>query len=171
MGSVPTADPSPLRPWRLSRRVVPLAILGLAAVALVVVGAAVVWPSSPDESVNVGQARSLETEVPAPFEDFYVVKLQSGEIIALSRTDPHEVFGEKRDCPITWRPDMQFSGTTGWFRGTCSGSTFDLTGILSFGPSPRNMDRFVVHVRGDGSVAFDTSRRLCAPDYTAVACP
>ncbi len=165
MGSIPVANPSPPRRWRFSRRVVPLAFLAAASVAAVAVALALVWPSPDGDLVNVGQARSLETEVPVRHGNFYVVKQESGEILALSQRDPH------RGCRIPFRPDFEFMGRTGWFRDPCGGSTYDLAGTLVSGPSPRNMDRYEVNVRGGGSVVVDTSRRLCAPDYTATSCP
>ncbi len=165
MGSVPTANPSPLRPWRFSRRVIPLAFLAIAAVGLVVVGVAIVWPSGDDPTVGAGQVRDLEAGVHVRHDNFYVVKLQSGEVIALSRQDPH------RGCVIAFRPEYEFNGVTGWFLDPCGGSAYDVAGALFFGPSSRDMDRFDVQIRGGGSIAVDTSRRLCAPDYTASSCP
>ena len=171
MGSIPVANPSPPRRWRFSRRVIPLAFLAVASVALLVVALMVVWPPEDDPIVGAGQVEDLETEVPVRHDNFYVVKLESGEVIALSQTDPHPVFGKNPDCLITWRSDFVFQESTGWFRGTCSGSTFDVTGTLVFGPSPRWMDRYEIDIRGDGSVVVDTSERLCAPDYTTASCP
>ena len=165
MGSIPTANPSPPRRWRFSRRVVPLAFLAAATVAAVAVALALVWPSPDGDLVNVGQARSLETEIPERHDGFYVVKLPSGEVIALSRVDP------RLGCAIPFRPDFEFNGVTGWFRNPCYGQTYDLAGVCHPGPCVRNMDRFEVHVRGGGSVVVDTSKRLCAPAYTAASCP
>ena len=49
------------------------------------------------------------------------MKLDSDEVLALSRRDPHI-----RHCSIPWRPQFQFQGTTGWFRDPCGGSTYDM---------------------------------------------
>ena len=172
MGSIPVAKPSPLRTWHFSRRVIPLALLAAAAVATLAVALMVAWPSDDGSGlVDAGRVQDLSAEEPV-YNDagFFLVLLESGEVIALSDVDPHP-FGEDPDCPITWRPGMVFEGTTGWLRATCSGSTFDRTGARVFGPAERGMDRFPVDVAGDGKIRVDTNTRLCAPDYTAAACP
>ena len=170
MGSTPVANPSPPRRWRFSRRVVPLVVLTAFSVAFLAVALMVVWPSSGGGLVNAGQVQGLETEVPVRYDSFYIVSLESGEILALSDTDPHRS-SQNPDCPITWRPEMRFRDAEGWFRGTCSGSTFDLTGSIFAGPAPRGMDRYEISIRDGGSITVDTSTPLCAPDYTAVSCP
>ena len=79
---------------------------------------------------------------------FHVVRLDSGEILALSARDPH--LG--RTMP--YRPSFNFDGREGWFRDPCHGETYDLAGYRVFGPTPRGRDRLHVEVI-DGSVTVD----------------
>lgn len=152
MGSTPVANPSPPRRWRFSRRVVPLAFLALAMVALVAIGVAVVWPSNGADSEWAALARADELDVNEPLAvegDVYLVRLESGEILALSTIDPH------LGCKVPFVPDFTFRGDTGWFRNPCHGETYDVAGVCIFGPCPRGLDRYEVRVRdGDVEVNF-----------------
>ena len=152
MGSTPVANPSPPRRWRFSRRVVPLAFLALAVVALIAIGVAVIWPSNGADSEWVAVARADELSVNDPLSvesDAYIVLLESGEILALSRIDPH------LGCKVPFVPDFTFRDNTGWFRNPCHGETYDLTGVCYAGPCPRGLDRYEVRVRnGDVEVSF-----------------
>lgn len=161
MGSIPTANPSPPRPWRFSRRVVPLAMLAVAAVALVVVGVAVIWQGGSGDSGWTTVASFDEVAVNEPLavdRDVYLVLLESGEILALSRVDPH------LGCLVDFRPDFKFMDRSGWFRNPCHGETYDLTGALRFGPSPRGLDRYEVRVR-DGDVEVNFANLIEGPAY------
>ena len=92
MGSIPVANPSPPRRWRFSRRVIPLAFLALVLVAVVAIGAAIVWPSDGGDSewITVARAGDLRVNDPLLVEgDAYLVLLESGEILALSIIDSH----------------------------------------------------------------------------------
>lgn len=166
MGSIPVAKPTPLRSWHFSRRVIPLALLGLAALAVAGVILAVSWPSPEASSVVfAGKVNDLPQEEPV-YNDagFFLVKLESGEVIALSDVDPYRGFPD-HDCRITWRPLLVFDRQAGWLRGNCTGSNFTITGDKMSGPSSRGMDRFPVTVDDSGGIAVDTSVKLCAPDY------
>ncbi len=163
MGRVPTASPSPPRRWRFSRRVIPLAFLALAVIALVAIGVAVIWPSSPADSgwSTVARADELAVNDPLAVEgDAYLVLLESGEILALSRIDPH------LGCKVPFTPDFTFMGDTGWFRNPCHGETYDLTGVCYFGPCPRGLDRYEVRVR-DGDVEVSFALVIEGPDRSA----
>jgi nitrite reductase/ring-hydroxylating ferredoxin subunit len=161
MGSIPVAQPSPLRPWRFSRRIIPLALLALAAIAVAAVGVAVAWPSSPTPSdwTAVARADDLRANEPVLNADvrIFIVRLDSGEILALSRRDPH------RGCTVPWRRDFTFEGRTGWFRDPCYGSTYDVTGVCYAGPCPRGLDRYQVRVE-DGDVEVDLTHLIMGPD-------
>ena len=152
MGSIPTASPSPPRRWRFSRRIVPLAFLALAFIALVAIGVAVIWPSSPADSEwsVVARLDDLAANEPLAVEgDVYLVPMESGEMLALSQIDPH------LGCKVPFTPDFTFMGSTGWFRNPCHGETYDLTGVCYAGPCPRGLDRYEVRVRdGDVEVSF-----------------
>ena len=160
MGGVPTASPSPPRRWRFSRRVVPLAFLALAVIALVAIGAAVIWPSSPADSEWSAVARldALAVNDPLAAEgEASLVLLESGEILALSQIDPH------LGCIVPFAPDFRFMGSTGWFRNPCHGETYDLTGVCYSGPCPRGLDRYEVRVR-DGNIEVNFARLSEGPD-------
>ena len=152
MGSIPTANPSPPRRWRFSRRVIPLAFLAVVSVAFLAVGAAVIWPSSPADSEWSAVARADDLAVNDPLlveGDVYLVLLESGETLALSTIDPH------LGCKVPFVPKFTFRGHTGWFRNPCHGETYDLTGVCYAGPCPRSLDRYEVRVRdGDVEVNF-----------------
>jgi nitrite reductase/ring-hydroxylating ferredoxin subunit len=152
MGSIPTANASPPRRWRFSRRVIPLAFLAAAGVAFLAIGAAVIWPGSPADSDWRALARADELTVNDPLAvegDVYLVRLESGEVLALSRIDPH------LGCKVPFRPDFKFMNDSGWFRNPCHGETYDLTGVCYSGPCPRGLDRYEVRVRdGDVEVSF-----------------
>lgn len=163
MGSVPTASPSPPRRWQFSRRVVPLALLALAVIALVAIGAAVIWPSDPSDSQWSAVARADELSLNDPLAvegDVYLVLLESGEILALSQIDPH------LGCIVPFALDFTFMGHTGWFRNPCHGETYDLTGVCYSGPCPRGLDRYEVRLR-DGDVEVSFARLTEGPDNSA----
>ncbi len=152
MGCTPVANPSPPRRGRFSRRVAPLAFLALAVVALIAIGVAVVWPGDGADSDWTVLVRADRLAVNDPFAvegDVYLVLLESGEILALSRIDPH------LGCKVPFVPDFTFRDNTGWFRNPCHGETYDLTGVCYAGPCPRGLDRYEVRVRnGDVEVSF-----------------
>jgi nitrite reductase/ring-hydroxylating ferredoxin subunit len=171
MGSIPVAKPTPLRTLSVSRRILPLALLGTATIAVFGVMLAVMWPSGGVTGiVSAGRVGDLSVEQPVYNNaGFFVVLLESGEVIALSEKDTHH-FGENPDCPVKWYAELVFDRTSGWLRGKCSGSNFLMTGERVSGPAPRGMDRFPVEVSGSGEVYLNTSRILCAPDYVASDC-
>ena len=159
MGSIPVANPAPVRRPHLSRRGLLVLALPLAVIALVVIGVAFAWPDGTPAPkwVDAGGAESLTVNEPVRNTEgrFWLVKLESGEIIALSQRSTH------LGCTVPWRPDFQFQGRKGWFRDPCGGSTWDIDGKITFGPAPRSMDRYRIEIRDD-RVFVDTSRRLCS---------
>jgi hypothetical protein len=62
---------------------------------------------------------------------------ESGGWLALYTYDPYQAPGE-RGCLVEWRADFLFvdpatgEEVAGWFRGRCSGSTFDMQGAPRF---------------------------------------
>lgn len=82
---------------------------------------------------------------------FHLVRLQSGDFLALSARDPHS------DCWIVWYPELDPMEVTiepawpGWFRDPCHGAIYDEHGTRVFGPAPRNLDHYPVELR-DGHV-------------------
>jgi len=119
-----------------------------AIVLVVAVGAGFVWPtgSKVDEPVwfKAGSVSGFALNKPVWFKDqrFWLVKLGDEQFIALLSRSP------RRGCTVPWRPDFEFLGTKGWFRDLCFQSTWDITGHLAFGPSPRDMDRFPLQIVG-----------------------
>ncbi len=135
-----------------------LVILGVA----LTLSAIYFWPDQND-GINLG---SIDDFVPSSVttsaeHGFHLVRLDSSEFLAFSMIDPHSSVAyagraDAGDCQVAWRPDMYTQGKEGWFRDTCSGSTYDLDGTRVFGPSPRDLDRHPVTVE-DGNVYVDTS--------------
>ena len=140
---------------------------GSALVAVVVAAAAFafLWPSE-SRSFDLGPldqfapgtvtTYNLRGGVPVLSPDgrvhtnaaFHVVRLEDGEIRALSSKDPH------LGCAVPWRPDFEWDGETGFFRNPCRGETYDIAGRRVFGPAPRDLDRFGVEIE-NGRVVVD----------------
>jgi hypothetical protein len=101
------------------------------------------WPNAARAShvIDAGLLADVPSRTPVYFGDgnFWLVKLDEKNVLALSATDSHV-----GHCQVFWRPDFIFDGETGWFRAYCSGSTFDLAGNRIYGPSPRGLDRYDV---------------------------
>ncbi len=162
MGSIPTANPSPPRRWPFSPRVVLLGLLALAGVAAVAIGVAVVWPDGAGGGpvwTKVARAEELAVNEPLAIDgEAYVVLLESGEVLALSKIDPH------LGCTVAFRPGFVFEGRRGWFRNPCHGETYDLTGVCYFGPCPRGLDRYEVRVQ-DGDVEVNFAHLIEGPTH------
>src|SRR5512134_3292247 len=104
MGSIPVANPAPYQRPHISRRGLLVLALPLAFVALIVIMIAFVWPASPKVEparwVDAGTVEALVANEPVRNGQgrFWLVKLQSGEIIALSQRSTHPL----RPCTIPW---------------------------------------------------------------------
>jgi nitrite reductase/ring-hydroxylating ferredoxin subunit len=161
VGSIPVANPSPLRHWRLSRRIVPLALLLAAAIAAIVVASALTWPHVPGSGrvLAVGAVDDFEigTVTHVESDGFFLVRLDDGSFLAL-----HDRATGHLNDPLEWRPEFEFQGTTGWFRSPWHGETYDRYGTLVFGPAARGMDRYRVRFE-NGVVVVDTRTLFCAP--------
>jgi hypothetical protein len=173
VGDIPVAKPSPIpRKLRFPRRGLAIALVLAGFVALAAVIAIAAYPSGSKVDqvtgphwVTVARADDLQVGQPVHVFDqkFWLVKLDSGEVLALSHKD------SRGGCTIPWRPDFQFNGHKGWFRDPCSGSTYNIEGIKAFGPSPRNMDRFTVRVYGnDVQVMMADGQALPTPAPPAI---
>lgn len=134
--------------------------LGSLLVAIVVAAIAVlfVFQSGDRPYLVAGNVDDFAVEEPVHFPDeqFYLVKLESGEFLALYTKDPH------LGCTVPWNPNFEFQGTTGWFRNPCHAETYDIQGNLMFGPAPRGLDRFPVTVT-DSEVRVHTDELICGP--------
>lgn len=157
VGSIPISRPEPRSRINLRKPLLPLASALLALVAAVV---AVYFLTQSDEPPFVVAGNADDFEVGEPVRNaehnFYIVKLDSGEFLALYQKDPH------LGCTVPWRPDFEFQGKTGYFRNPCHGETYDIEGNLLFGPAPRGLDRFPVEIV-NGEVRVDTETLICGP--------
>jgi nitrite reductase/ring-hydroxylating ferredoxin subunit len=132
-------------------------------VAAIAVVLAVAWPEDPAQSGWLVAARADDLAVNEPLAidgAAYLVRLDTGEILALSRVDPH------LGCSVPFRPQFEFMGHTGWFRNPCHGETYDVTGVCYAGPCPRGLDRYDVRVR-DGIVEVDFTHLREGPPRSA----
>jgi nitrite reductase/ring-hydroxylating ferredoxin subunit len=162
MGSIPVANPSPPQrlgfPRRGLRIVVVLATITIASIVVL----SFAWPtgSKVDQVTwfTVGRASDFAVSDPVRFPEqrFWLVRLESGEFIALWQKSPY------RGCTIPWRPDFEFMGKKGWFRDPCHNDTFAIDGAHVFGPAPRGMDRFPVRI-DKGIVSVNLQRVIQGP--------
>ena len=92
---------------------------------------------------------------------FHLVRLESGEFIALSARDPES------DCWVPWQPEFEFDGRAGWFVDPCGGSTYNEEGVRVSGPAPRDLARHPVEVR-DGEVFVNLDEDVVIPGVVRV---
>ena len=159
----------------------------LGATALAVVGVAILATlltlALTDDDVTDDDARgrtvqAISADYPKEFlehwpiffrlDNFYL-SVEDDEYVALYAFDP-DANSRRQGGIVEWLPDFEFRGRTGWFRDPCFGGTYDLSGKLVSGPSPRDMDRFAVEIR-DGYVYVDTRHVLCAPSEECELAP
>ena len=152
------------------RRGVAIALVLLAIVAALVLLAVFAWPSGPRTGearwVDAGLLDAIPANQPLRFaeERFWLVRLSSGEVLALWQADPND------GCTVPWRPDFDFLGHKGWFRNPCHAQTYDLAGRCFAGPCPRGLDRFPLEVR-DGRVRVNVKATILGPPVDAGAQP
>ena len=151
----------------MPRGAVLIGALVLTVAGIVVLAAAFAWPrgtdvDDPSAWVSVGAVDDFVVGEPVRNVEgkFYVVKLESGEFLALYQKDPH------LGCTVPWNPGFEFQGITGWFRNPCHSETYTIAGECVIGPCPRGLDRFPVDVSG-GQVRVNTSRLICGPGAPA----
>jgi nitrite reductase/ring-hydroxylating ferredoxin subunit len=105
-------------------------------VALVVAAAIAAYPTGSNvdqitvpQWVTVARVDDLQPNQPVSVtaQRLWLVKLDSGQVLALSYKDP-------RGCTVPWRPDFTFEDVKGWFRDPCQSGTFDLTGACFAAP-------------------------------------
>jgi hypothetical protein len=168
-----------------------LALLALTAAALSVAAAGIMF-LYPGDTSNTGR-----TFLAGPESDFkpgsvtyfehqhfYLVRLKSGEFLALYDVDPRQQTfprpaGTTSLCRVKWYPDgfprtsfvvdnPRLAGLeSGVFREPCHGSTFSAAGERLFGPAPAGLDTFPVSA-GE-YVHVDLSRRVCTPYSNTVS--
>lgn len=161
MGSLPVAHPSPPPGLKLSQRGIAILLVLAALVALLVVFGFFAWPSGPagpPALVTAGAVDDFQVGQPVRLAEhqFWLVRLDSGEFLALYEKDPH------LGCTVPFRPEFEFMGRKGWFRNPCHAETYDLTGRCFAGPCPRGLDRFPVRI-ANGKVIVDTQVLIPGP--------
>ena len=89
------------------------------------------------KEINAGSLAAFPASAPKFYEDqrFWLVKLPSGEAIALYDRDP--ISG----CTVPWNPNLEFMGRKGWFHDACSPSLYDLQGACFDGPCEIGLNR------------------------------
>ena len=129
-----------------------VAVVALAAIAIFVFAGG----DDPGWAV-VGLVEDFPANEPVRIEEhgIYVVRLESGEFVALSERTPYE------GCVLAWRPDLFFKGHDGWFHERCSTATYDLTGRC-FAQCTVGVDRHPVRVR-DGQLQVGVEKLLKGP--------
>jgi hypothetical protein len=144
---------------------VPL-IGGLVVVLLIVI----TWVSPRYEAtrtVNVGPASDYAVGSPVYHESdrFWVVKLPSGEMLALYDRDP--VTG----CTVPWDPEYVFLGVAGWFRDACSRSVYDMQGACFDGPCVIGLNRLAIATETNGDLIVNMQDGGAGPIRTPGATP
>ena len=61
-------------------------------------------------------------------------------------------------CTVPWLGGFEFSGTKGWFRCPCHQSTYTKAGVRVFGPAPRSLDTFEIHLDPQGRLVINTGK-------------
>jgi Rieske Fe-S protein len=173
VGHIPVAKPSPTPTWKFPRRGFAVACILAGFVALIVVVGIAAWPTGPKvdqvtgvQWVSVARADDLQPDQPVHVfaQKLWLVKLGSGEIVALSHRDPG------RGCTVPFRPDFVYNGVKGWFRDPCYGSTYDLNGYKAYGPSPRGLDQYEVRI-SSGEVQVHVGQGAVIEHAPAEAAP
>jgi len=100
--------------------------------------------------------------------DFWLVRRPDGSFLAFHARDtrPWLIKGSSVYCRIEWRTgagyENRISGAdemSGFsVESRCSASRFTLDGTRTFGPSPRNLDRYPVSISGAGRVVVDVAK-------------
>lgn len=96
--------------------------------------------------------------------EFHLVRLGNDTFIAMSWRDPHSECAVFSRADDRWRPEIR-----GSFRDPCHGSSYRMDGTRVFGPSPRDLDRFVVSIVNE-DVIVDTARYVCGWSPPGAAC-
>jgi nitrite reductase/ring-hydroxylating ferredoxin subunit len=146
MGSIPIANPSPKRTPRPSRRLLVVAVLAVVVAGVIAAAYVFARPTGFEQPGTVwydaGAVDELPVNEPVRVTEhrFWLVRLESDEVVALHSTDPY------MGCSIVWHPSFELRGRTGWFSNPCHSPKYDLTGRCFDGPCIRGMDRFPVRV-------------------------
>lgn len=118
-------------------------------------------------TVDIGPASDYAVGSPKYFEDerFWVVKLESGEILALYDRDP------LTGCTVPWDANYDFLGVTGWFRDACSRSVYDLQGACFIESCVVGLNRLKVSQDSNGEYVVNKNAGGAGPVRTEGAVP
>lgn len=119
------------------------------------------------QTVDIGPASDYAVGAPIYFEHerFWVVKLDSGEMLALYDRDP------MTGCTVPWDPGYTFLGVTGWFRDACSRSVYDLQGACFDGPCVIGLNRLEIAQDSNGHYIVNKNTGESGPVRTEGAVP
>ena len=139
-----------------------LGLGGLAVVELVIATTDFLRPHrarpSADEGALVvaGPVERFEPDTVSAFPKgkFYLVRLENGGFLAISRECTH------LGCTVPWNNDKHA------FICPCHASTFDITGNVMSPPAPRALDLHPVRIE-NGIVKVDTSKTLKRKSFDA----
>lgn len=138
-----------LRGWRwLMSMGIAVPLIGGAAIVLFAVITFVSPNYHATQEKNVGSPDNYAIGAPIFFEHdrFWVVKLAEGAVIGLYDRDP--ISG----CTLLWKPELEVLGVRGWFRDSCSESTYDLSGACFDGPCLIGLNRLPVTTDATGDL-------------------
>jgi cytochrome b6-f complex iron-sulfur subunit len=130
-----------------------LALGGVALVEYIWLGFEFLKPrQAPAEALPIVEAGPLDAFDPGsvtafPAGKFYLVRLEDGGFLALSRTCTH------LGCTVPWIEEE------GRFLCPCHASAFDLRGVVENPPAPRPLDTHPVRVE-NGVVKVDLGRTV-----------
>jgi hypothetical protein len=111
-------------------------------------------------------------------ENFFLVRLRSGDFLALSDLDAANRSNQARRCRVALTSlddgslgvtqsvlqtqlSPEANGSNAVFHETCYGSTYDVTGVKLAGDGA-NLDRLTVSLGSNGHVVVDKSKRHCS---------
>ena len=130
-----------------------LALGGVALVEYAWLGFEFLKPrQAPAEALPIVDAGPLDAFDPGsvtafPAGKFYLVRLEDGGFLALSRTCTH------LGCTVPWDAEAEV------FACPCHSSTFDMRGVVLSPPASRPLDRFAVRIE-NGIVKVDVSKTI-----------
>ncbi|MDA0256250.1 MAG: hypothetical protein O3C25_00710, partial [Chloroflexi bacterium] len=153
-------QPPSLAPRRPRNPWIPLAMVGAAALTLLVAAgtcvALLVTQTDTDtlrvalDDVQPGGARLVPlTRFGADEEGrthgLWIVRPDEATALALAllTVDPHS------GCRVEWHADQQYDGASPILRDPCTGSIYDGVGRRLFGPAPRGLDRLPARIDFD----------------------
>ena len=165
-----SVQPPPLTPHRPHNPWIPLALVGAAALALLVLTSTCITLLVTQTDTNVirialddvqpGGARLIPlTRFGADTEGrthgMWIVRLDEITALALLTIDSHS------GCRVEWRTSQKYAGVSPILRDTCAGSIYDGKGRVLFGPASRGLDHFPTSIDSHTrEIVIDISMRM-----------